>query len=156
MSNHNASTRDVTSGSCGQFQARRQRPRTHTQIGLALVALALGACGGADDPADAPVVDAGHKAAHKDAGGSGTSGSGNSGTGSATTPATAGTSGTKKDAGVVAPPDKTAADSTWCAVEPLVQTHCQSCHGAKQLYGAPMPLLTASDFQASSKTDGST
>jgi Copper type II ascorbate-dependent monooxygenase, C-terminal domain len=156
MSNHNASTRGATSRARGQFQARRPPTRAHAQIGLALVALALGACGGADEPADAPVVDAGHKTAHKDAGGSGTSGSGNSGTGSATTPATAGTSGSRKDAGAVTPPDKTAADSTWCDVEPLVQTHCQSCHGAKQLYGAPMPLLSATDFQASSKTDSST
>ena len=127
-----------------------------------LSAILLSACGGADEPADAVGAlgsDAGHKTVHKDAGGK-TSGSsngdtsGNTSTGS--TPATVGSAGTKKgDAGVAPPPDKSAAGLTWCDVEPVVQTHCQSCHGTEQLYGAPMPLMTASDFQAKSQVDPS-
>jgi mono/diheme cytochrome c family protein len=105
-------------------------------------------------------VDSGHKTVHKDAGTSGNSASGSGNTGassSGTSSASAGANGTKKgDASVATPPDKTAMGSTWCDIEPLVQAHCQSCHGTKQLYGAPMPLMAASDFQAKSNTDAST
>jgi hypothetical protein len=34
-----------------------------------------------------------------------------------------------------------------CAVETVVETHCQNCHGAAKQFGAPMSLVTAADFQ---------
>jgi hypothetical protein len=35
-----------------------------------------------------------------------------------------------------------------CAVDALVKAHCQTCHGARPIGGAPMSLVTEADFQA--------
>ena len=35
-----------------------------------------------------------------------------------------------------------------CEVEKVVKSGCQTCHGASQIGGAPMPLMTLADFQA--------
>jgi Copper type II ascorbate-dependent monooxygenase, N-terminal domain/Copper type II ascorbate-dependent monooxygenase, C-terminal domain len=35
-----------------------------------------------------------------------------------------------------------------CDVADIVKEKCQSCHAAKPLYGAPMPLMTVADFAA--------
>jgi len=34
-----------------------------------------------------------------------------------------------------------------CAVQPVVEKYCSTCHGAKPTGGAPMSLLTSDDFQ---------
>ena len=170
MSDQDAATRvgegrTATSALRVEVPVTLRRTRVHIQLGVLLTALAVGACGPAEDNGDAVGAlgsDAGHKTVKKDAGASGsnsgsTSGSAGGSTSAGTNPATASGTGTKKgDASVAAPPDKTAAASTWCDIEPVVQAHCQSCHGTAQLYGAPMPLMTADDFQADSKTDAST
>jgi hypothetical protein len=40
-----------------------------------------------------------------------------------------------------------------CAVDSAVQTGCQGCHGATQMFGAPMPLVTFADFQKPAVSD---
>lgn len=38
-----------------------------------------------------------------------------------------------------------------CDVQGILDAHCAQCHGPKPLFGAPVPLATAADFQAPSK-----
>lgn len=40
-----------------------------------------------------------------------------------------------------------------CDVAAIVESKCQNCHAAQPVYGAPMPLVTAADFQKAAKTD---
>ena len=40
-----------------------------------------------------------------------------------------------------------------CDVATVIKAQCQSCHGAKPLYGAPMPLVSAADFAVAAKSD---
>jgi Copper type II ascorbate-dependent monooxygenase, N-terminal domain/Copper type II ascorbate-dependent monooxygenase, C-terminal domain len=40
-----------------------------------------------------------------------------------------------------------------CDVLDVVKAKCQNCHGAQPLYGSPMPLVTAADFAAPSKSN---
>lgn len=48
-----------------------------------------------------------------------------------------------------------AASGLPCAVEKVLASQCQSCHGAAIQYGAPMPLVTWDDLQAPAKSDAS-
>ncbi len=42
-----------------------------------------------------------------------------------------------------------------CDVELLMRSKCQTCHAAKPVYGAPMPLVDANDFAAPARSDPS-
>ncbi len=41
----------------------------------------------------------------------------------------------------------------FCSAQVVLKAHCQSCHGAQPLAGAPMPLITWNDLQAPSKSN---
>lgn len=43
-----------------------------------------------------------------------------------------------------------------CAVKDALAAACQKCHGANPTFGAPMPLVTAADFQRASPSDAAT
>jgi cytochrome c551/c552 len=60
-----------------------------------------------------------------------------------------GTSGTSGSSGSTGP------SNLPCAVEKILVANCQKCHAATPLYGAPMPLVTAADLHAPSKSDPS-
>jgi hypothetical protein len=40
-----------------------------------------------------------------------------------------------------------------CDVSTVLEGHCQSCHGAKPSFGAPMPLVSYADLTAPAKSD---
>ena len=61
--------------------------------------------------------------------------------------ATAGSS-----APVVKPAPEQGLPDVPCAVKKAVTKNCQSCHGTTPIGGAPMPLMTAEDFQAPAVT----
>ncbi|HRI69195.1 MAG TPA: peptidylglycine alpha-amidating monooxygenase [Polyangium sp.] len=42
-----------------------------------------------------------------------------------------------------------------CDVELIMRSKCQTCHAAKPIYGAPMPLVDANDFAAPARSDPS-
>ncbi len=42
-----------------------------------------------------------------------------------------------------------------CDVAEIVKAHCQSCHGATDVYGAAFSLVTQADFNAAAKSDPS-
>jgi Copper type II ascorbate-dependent monooxygenase, C-terminal domain len=46
--------------------------------------------------------------------------------------------------------DEADGDAVPCDVAAVVSEHCAECHGSPLAYGAPMPLLSLSDFQAAS------
>jgi uncharacterized membrane protein len=41
------------------------------------------------------------------------------------------------------------AEPTWCEARDVLERNCQRCHGAKPSNGAPFPLVTYEDTQAS-------
>jgi hypothetical protein len=47
-----------------------------------------------------------------------------------------------------------AGSAEWCAVETILEAHCQTCHNANLAFGAPMPLLTHTDMIAPTPIDG--
>ncbi len=117
--------------------------------GIALLG-SLPACGGSTtqndcassdgcDDSTAPADDSDEKSS-KDAGSA-----------DATTP--------KKDAGTSAPLDSgtkaidasSASKKLPCDVQALIDSHCSACHGATPAGGAPMSLVTWSDFQATAQ-----
>ncbi|MFO0593360.1 MAG: peptidylglycine alpha-amidating monooxygenase [Polyangiaceae bacterium] len=75
---------------------------------------------------------------------SGGNDTGTGGSGGATTTST--TSGTGGSGGASGLP---------CDVDAILKSHCQSCHGASPVYGAPMPLVTSADLHAPLKSDAS-
>jgi hypothetical protein len=47
----------------------------------------------------------------------------------------------------------TSADSEWCQALGVLRQSCQGCHASEPQFGAPMPLVSFGDLQASSVSD---
>ncbi len=114
--------------------SQRIRAAAAALVAAALCGLAGAGCGTADTSgSDQTAGTVGQPAGGLPA--TGTSGSGVPG-------ATQGLPGT------TSPTATGAAGATMpCAVETVVKTRCQTCHGATPIAGAPMSLLTLADFQ---------
>ncbi len=49
----------------------------------------------------------------------------------------------------------TSADSEWCRALSVFRQNCQGCHASEPQFGAPMPLVSFDDLEASAVTDAS-